>query len=60
MSEHEPIIPNEIVLCLIAALDTRSQDQAFVIQQRRLLKKIVRMLSRIRALTLGYLIRYLH
>jgi hypothetical protein len=60
MSEREPIIPNEICPCLVVTMDLGSQNEFFVQQQRQLMTKLIAMLPRIRALTLGYLISYLH
>jgi hypothetical protein len=59
MSEREPIIPNELCPSLIATMDLDPHPE-IVQQQRRLFPAIVRLLSPIRALTLGYLIQYLN
>jgi hypothetical protein len=59
MSEREPIIPNDIIPCLVVTMDLGSSNEQFLAQQHHLLKKIVKMLPRIRALTLGYLIQFL-
>jgi hypothetical protein len=60
MSEREPLLGPEIIPCLVAAMDLGTSNVEFVTQQKNLLKKIIRMLNRVRQLTLGYLIQYLH
>jgi hypothetical protein len=60
MSEREPIVPREVVPCLIAAMGLKVSMEGVLQQQRSLIHKIVAMIPPIRALALGYLIQYLH